>query len=118
MAQSSKAQLPPGFTLTRTGNTHDFDYFAGAWTTNQRRLKARGAASVAWEEFPATQCLTLYLGGAATIDEMWMPTKGVAGLTLRTFDPAKRQWSIYWVSSRTGQLDPVPTVGGFHGNHG
>jgi len=47
-----------------------------------------------------------------------MPTKGVAGLTLRTFDPEKRQWSIYWVSSATGRLDPVAVVGGFQGNRG
>ena len=97
---------------------HDFDYFAGAWTTHQRRLKARGVGSNEWEEFPATLCMTLYLEGMATVDELYMPTKGVAGLTLRTFDPEKRQWSIYWVSSATGRLDPVAVVGGFEGNHG
>src|SRR5262249_17079004 len=38
------ATAPPRETLptalvTRTGDVHDFDYFAGAWTTHQRRLK-------------------------------------------------------------------------------
>ncbi|HVP32779.1 MAG TPA: hypothetical protein VMT09_03945 [Steroidobacteraceae bacterium] len=47
-----------------------------------------------------------------------MPTKHLAGLTLRTFDLKNRRWSIYWVSSATGQLDPVPVVGGFDGNRG
>jgi hypothetical protein len=107
---------PPGYTLTRTGDIHDFDYFAGAWVTRQRRLKARGVGSSEWEEFPAIQCLTPYLDGRATVDELYMPTKQRAGLTVRVFDPGTHQWSIYWVSGPAGRLDPV--VGGFQGAHG
>ena len=59
-----------------------------------------------------------YLNGLATVDELYMPTKHASGLTLRTFDVAKRQWWIYWVSSSTGRLDPAPVVGGFRGAHG
>jgi hypothetical protein len=114
---SADESLPPGYTMTRSGDVHDFDYFQGGWTTHQRRLKARGVGSTDWEEFPATLCMSLYLGGMATVDELHFPTKGWAGLTLRTFDIEKRQWSIYWVSSATGKLD-VPVVGGFDGKHG
>lgn len=109
---------PPGYTMARSGSRHDFDYFVGGWTTKQRRLKVRGAGSQDWEEFPATLCMSLYLDGMATVDELYMPTKKAAGLTLRTFDPQKRQWSIYWVNSATGKLDPVPVVGGFESNRG
>src|SRR5215831_19133979 len=107
----------PTTVVTRTGDVHDFDYFAGAWTTRQRRLKARGVGSNDWEEFPATLCMTPYLDGMATVDELFFPTKGWAGLTLRAFDLQKRQWLIYWVSSANGKLD-TPVVGGFNGNHG
>jgi hypothetical protein len=117
-ARATSAAAPPGFTMARTGTVHDFDYFVGAWTTRQHKLKARGAGSTDWEDFPGTLCMTEYLGGAATVDELYFPTKGTAGLTLRTFDPARRQWSIYWVNSTTGRLDPVPTVGGFSGDRG
>ena len=117
-AGADEANVPPGYSMTRTGTQHDFDYFVGGWTTHQRRLKARGVGSTEWEEFSATLCMRLYLEGMATVDELYMPSKGVAGLTLRTFDPKLRQWSIYWVSSATGKLDPVPVVGGFDGNHG
>ena len=110
--------VPPGYSTTRTGTIHDFDYFVGGWTTHQRRLKATGVGSTEWYEFPATECMQLYLGGMATVDELYMPTRGRAGLTLRTFDPQKHQWSIYWVSSTTGILDADPVVGGFAGNHG
>jgi hypothetical protein len=111
-------KLPPGFSTTRTGSVHDFDYFVGAWTTHQRRLKARGVGSRDWEEFPSTLCMTPYLGGMVTVDELYMPQTGAAGFTLRTFDVEKHQWSIYWVSSKTGRLDPIPVVGGFQGNRG
>lgn len=110
--------VPPGYSTTRTGSAHDFDYFVGGWTTQQRRLKARGVGSQEWEEFPATLCMALYLDGIATVDELYMPRTRRAGLTLRTFDLEKHQWSIYWVSSATGKLDPVPVVGGFQGNRG
>jgi len=116
-AQGSDSKSPAGYTLDRTGGAHDFDYFQGGWTTLQRRLKVRGAGSTEWEEFPATLCMTLYLDGVSTVDEIWFPTKQWAGLTLRTFDLKKRQWSIYWVSSASGRLDP-PVVGGFTAQRG
>ncbi len=110
--------VPPGYSTSRTGDVHDFDFFVGGWVTKQRRLKARAVGSSAWEEFPATLCMALYLDGLATVDEMYMPTKGRAGLTLRTFDVKKKQWSIYWVSSVDGTLGVPGVVGGFQGNHG
>ncbi|MGH8160431.1 MAG: hypothetical protein ACREPQ_20165 [Rhodanobacter sp.] len=106
-----------GHTTARTGSVHDFDYFAGGWTTHQRRLKVRGVGSAEREEFPATLCMSPYLGGMVTVDELYFPTKGWAGLTLRTFDLEKHQWSIYWVGSDSGKLE-APTVGGFDGKHG
>jgi hypothetical protein len=118
LAGAAGAAVPPGYSTTRTGSSHDFDYFVGGWTTQQRRLKARGVGSTEWEEFPGTLCMALYLDGIATVDELYMPKTGRAGLTLRTFDLDKKQWSIYWVNSTTGKLDPVPVVGGFQGDRG
>jgi len=108
---------PPVATVRVTGAAHDFDYFAGGWTTAQRRLKTRGAGASDWEEFPGTLCMTPYLDGLATVDELVFPTKGWAGLTLRAFDVEKQQWAIYWVSSKTGRLD-TPVLGGFNGARG
>lgn len=107
---------PPGFTMERTGSQDDFAYFQGGWTTLQHKLKARGGDE--WETFPGNLCMTRHLDGLATVDELYFPTLRRAGLTLRTFDPARRQWSIYWVSSATGKLDPIPVVGGFAGQRG
>ena len=116
-ADKSATSLPPGYTTTRTGTVHDFEYFTGGWTIKQHRLKKRGVGSNAWEDFPATLCMSPYLGGMITVDELYVPTKGWAGLTLRTFNLAKRQWSIYWISSDDGELE-TPVLGGFDGNRG
>lgn len=118
IAEKTEGAVPPGYSSTRTGSVHDFDYFVGGWNTRQRRLKARGVGSNDWEEFTGNLCMSLYLDGMATVDELYFPAKGSAGLTLRTFDPDKRQWSIYWVSSATGKLDPIPVTGGFEGDRG
>lgn len=118
-APPGTADVPPGYSTHVTGSARDFDYFMGSgWITHQHRLKARGVGSHDWEDFPGILCAAPYLGGIATVDELYFPTRGTAGLTLRTFDSATRQWSIYWVSSKTGALDEKPMVGGFDGKVG
>jgi hypothetical protein len=105
------------YTTARTGDIHDFDVLAGAWTLQNRRLKKRLVGSNEWEEFPAVDCAAIYLGGVVNVDEIHFTTKGWAGVTFRNFDLKKHQWSNYWVSSRTGMLYP-PVVGGFDGDRG
>lgn len=87
-------KTPPGYTLAKTGDLRDFDFIDGAWTVANRRLDKRGAGSTTWEEFPATLCGKVHLDGVANVDELVFPTKGWAGLTVRTFDRAKRQHDV------------------------
>jgi hypothetical protein len=105
------------YSTALTGDVHDFDFLAGAWTLRNRRLKKRLVGNDDWEEFPAVDCAQIYLGGVVNVDEIQFPTKGWAGATFRNFDLEKRQWSIYWVSSRDGKLRP-PVLGGFSGDRG
>lgn len=100
-----------------TGGVHDFDYFEGGWTTQQRRLKVRGVGSSDWDEFPGTLCMKPYLGGMVTVDELAFPTKGWSGLTVRAFDHAAKRWAVYWINSKTGTVG-TPVRGGFAGDHG
>jgi hypothetical protein len=115
----SKFRHTQSFEFSRdvTGTRDDFDFIAGDWTVENRRLRERGRGSADWEIFPATSSARLQLGGLANIDEIRFPEPRGIGLTVRTFDAARRQWSIYWVSSRDGLLTP-PVVGGFHGATG
>jgi len=100
-----------------TGDVHDFDYHVGSWTSVHRRLKARWTAYPEWDEFPGKTSYVQYLDGTISVDQTDFPTKGFSGLTVRVFDPARRQWFIYWVNSRNPEMG-TPMVGGFQGNRG
>jgi hypothetical protein len=114
----SSAPLPAGYSTTVTGRIHDLDYLVGSWTTHQRRLKTRGAGKTDWEEAPANHhCATGYLDGMAVAEESRFPDDKPAGLFLYLFSAGKRQWSLYWVNSKTGEMDPG-IVGGFDGSRG
>ncbi len=108
---------PATYTTERVGDLHDFDFIEGNWRVANRRLKARGVGSSDWDEFPATSRAALHLGGVANVDEIAFPAKGWSGMTMRVFNLEKRQWSIYWTSSKVGTLYP-PVVGGFAGDRG
>jgi hypothetical protein len=100
-----------------TGDVHDFDFLAGEWAVANRRLRRRGCGADEWDEFPAAARNWQLLGGMANVDEILFRTRGTSGLALRTFDPETRRWSIYWVSSTRGVLEP-PVTGGFAGDRG
>jgi len=91
---------------------HDFDFLVGTWQVANRRLKVRHVGSTEWDEFPGHLTMHAVLGGLGNVDELVLPTKGWSGLTLRLFDPQLKQWSIYWVNSRDGIMQP-PVVGAF-----
>jgi hypothetical protein len=105
------------YSLGVEGGLHDFDFVDGSWTSVNHRLKQRGVGSMEWDTFPGTSWARVMLGGVTNVDEVAFPTKGWSGMTVRRFDIANRQWSIYWVNSRDGRMD-TPVVGGFDGDVG
>jgi len=105
------------YSLDHTGHVTDFDFLTGRWQVQNRRLATRAPGSDDWQSFDAEIHCEPRLGGIANIDQIDFHGQGWSGLTLRTFDLAKRQWSIYWVSSRSGTLFP-PVHGGFDGDRG
>jgi len=105
------------YTLERTGQRDDFDFLHGRWHVENRRLATRVPGSTDWQEFPAEMSCEPRLGGIANVDQIDFTTQEWSGLTMRLFDLAKRQWSIYWISSRSGTLFP-PVHGGFSGDRG
>ncbi|MBI3887325.1 MAG: hypothetical protein HY302_16590 [Opitutae bacterium] len=102
-----------------TDGRHDFDFLLGAWRIANRRLVKRLAAGTEWETFSATNVARPILGGLGNVDEFraetWRP--GFIGLTLRLFNPATRQWSLYWADNQRATLD-APVVGAWHGDTG
>lgn len=104
---------PPPELPVRTGDVHDFDFLAGAWTVSNRTLKPGGE----WTEWASSSCMTIHLGGVANTDEYAFPTRGFTAMGIRIFHGARRQWAIYWIESRVGELLP-PVYGGFQGDRG
>jgi hypothetical protein len=105
---------------TRTAGTeHDFDFLFGKWRIEHRRLKARLQGSNHWDEFETTGVARPIWGGIANLDEIVGDSSSGAlrGLTLRLFDPASRQWRLYWANADRGILDQ-PMIGGFKDGRG
>lgn len=98
--------------------SHDFDFWFGRWHAANERLKQRLAGSTEWERFEATMECRPILGGLGNIDDFvtdW--GGGYVGMTLRLYDVARREWSLYWSSNRSGVLEP-PVVGHFENGVG
>jgi hypothetical protein len=115
--QAIAAFLVEGKPMLRTSATvessaRDFDFLVGTWQVLNRRLKARHVKSDDWDEFPGRCTMRTILGGAGNVDEIGFPTKGWSGVSMRFFSPQTKQWSIYWVNSRDGVVQP-PVAGAF-----
>ncbi|WHT22810.1 hypothetical protein N8J89_17620 [Crossiella sp. CA-258035] len=91
---------------------NDFDFLTGSWHVTNHRREQWLADCPDWVSFPGTSTAQSVFDGGGCLDEIVFPTLGSRGLTLRLFDPERREWSIYWANSRTGLLGP-PVVGGF-----
>ncbi|HEX6685327.1 MAG TPA: hypothetical protein VF062_21230 [Candidatus Limnocylindrales bacterium] len=86
---------------------NDFDFLEGEWTIANRTI-----ANATATEFPSETKAQRLFDGKISLDETIFTTKGTRGLSLRLFNPQTELWSIYWVDSRTMQLDP-PVIGRF-----
>ena len=97
----------------------DFDFLMGNWKVRHRYLVKRLADCHDWIEFNGS-CEARKIRGFGNIDEneIELPGDTYRGVSLRTWDPDARRWSIYWLDSRRpGQLFP-PVHGGFENGIG
>jgi hypothetical protein len=110
-------------TASATSANNDFDFLAGKWKMYHRRLNKRLVNCRDWTEFVSWDENESILAGKGNVDtyrtsEMpGMEGQAFEGFTLRTYDPKNRLWSLYWVASNEGVLDP-PMVGSFENNIG
>lgn len=85
-----------------------------------RYLKQRLANCAEWAEFSGVTVTRKILGGFGNIDDNTLdkPAGAYRAVTLRSFDPQTRQWSIWWLDGRApGQLD-TPMRGSFENGVG
>ncbi|MEP6566735.1 MAG: DUF1579 domain-containing protein, partial [Mesorhizobium sp.] len=93
----------------------DFDFFFGRWAVSHRRLRKRLAGDTNWDAFGGTCDTRPILGGLGNFDDnvIDLPGGNYRAATLRTFDPATRQWSIWWIDGRNPLTIDVPMRGTF-----
>jgi hypothetical protein len=96
-------------------NARDFDFLFGSWRITNERLTSRLTDSNTWETFEAEATCRPILGGLGNIDDFRphrADARGFEGGSLRLFNPAKAEWSIYWMDNVRCALFP-PVVGQF-----
>jgi hypothetical protein len=110
-------------TASATSSQNDFDFLVGKWKMYHRRLNKRLENCKEWTKFQSSDENHKILGGIGDVDTYYTTElpghegKPFEGFTLRLFNPKTRLWSLYWVPSTTGVLDP-PVVGSFENNVG
>jgi hypothetical protein len=96
---------------------HDFDFIIGSWQVRLSRLLHPLTGSTEWVEYTGTSRSRPVWDGRANVDEFRVhsPATGarIDGLTLRLYNPATDEWSLYWANANNGVLSLPPTVGRF-----
>jgi hypothetical protein len=102
--------------------SHDFDFLIGNWKAHVRVLPDRLTGSTAWVEYDGISNHKKLLDSNANFEEFDAYSaqlkKRNKGQTLRLYNPATHQWSIYLVDVDKGTLDLPPVIGQFTGNRG
>jgi hypothetical protein len=107
-----------GRTVVRmtTDAAHAFDFLAGKWIVHHRKLNQRLASPRCdeWTEFDGTCSFRHILGGLGNVDDNLIahPEGSYRGASLRLFDKATGQWSIWWMNDGVAVIEP-PVTGGF-----
>ncbi len=110
---ASKASQP-----TDRDGQHDFDWDIGTWKTHQRRLLHPLTGSTTWVEYKCTDVVRKAWDGANTgLVEADGPAGHLEIFTLRLYNPATHEWSIYFTNRAGGVLSP-PAVGQFKNGRG
>jgi hypothetical protein len=93
----------------------DFDFLAGSWNVQHRRLKHRLVGCQDWEDFEGTCAAQLLMDGAANVDDnvLRMPDATYRAVTLRSFDSKSGLWAIWWLDGRNPHVLDTPVRGSF-----
>jgi hypothetical protein len=116
---TSRSLLGDGIHAARASK-HDFDFLHGSWNVHNRYLKGRLQKSTDWIEFDAQSDVHPLLDGLGQLDQYraLRDSNAIEGVTLRLFNPATGEWSLYWTDTvNPGVLLP-PMVGRFNGDVG
>ncbi len=112
---------PPATFLQHDG-AHDFDFLIGNWKAHVWRLPDRLLGSNKWIEYTGISNHKKLLDSNANFERFEVESVDkklhIKAQTLRLYNPASHQWSIYLVDLDNGVLSTPPEVGQFTGNRG
>ncbi len=98
-----------------TARRGDFDFLAGHWTIEHRRLPAPGQP---WDVFTGEATCWTILNGAGSVEELRIPARSFFGMGLRLLEAKREAWIDYWVNARDGVLGMPGMAGGFRDGEG
>lgn len=100
--------------------SRDFDFEIGSWRVKHRRLKERLSNCEEWEEFDGTANMRTLLGGNGNVEDnvLEFPSGTYRAIALRSYDPARKSWAIWWLSSSDPHALDVPVIGRFENGVG
>ena len=108
--------------LPQRDGSHDFDFLIGDWKAHVRRLPDRLNNSNVWVEYDGISNHRKILNSNSNFEEFDVTSTDkklrIKAQTLRLYNPASHQWSIYLVDVDNGTLETPPVVGQFAGNRG
>ncbi|HUA88765.1 MAG TPA: hypothetical protein VL994_04985 [Steroidobacteraceae bacterium] len=116
--QAATPQPAPPPALERDGQ-HDFDFEIGSWNIHLKKLMHPLSGAHDWVKFEGTSVTRKVWDGRSQLEEFETdsPTGHIEGLTLRLYNPATHEWSLYWANSKDGRMFP-PQVGKFKNGMG
>lgn len=93
----------------------DFDFEFGAWRVTHRRLRERLVGCQEWDRFQGTATARPVLGGSGNIEDndLAMPQGQLRAIAIRSFDPGRGLWAIWWLSSANPLAIDAPVIGRF-----
>jgi hypothetical protein len=96
-------------------SARDFDFQIGSWHVRHRRLKERLVGCTEWEEFDGTSTMRPILGGNGNLEdnELEIASGTYRAIALRSFDPGRGLWAIWWLDGRAPLTLGVPVLGSF-----
>jgi hypothetical protein len=116
------APAPPAPAASPHDGAHDFDFLIGDWKAHVRRLPDRLVGSTTWYEYDGISRHKKLLDSNANFEEFEVEGRDkrlhIKAQTLRLYNPASHQWSIYGLDLDKGSLETPPLVGQFTGRRG
>lgn len=97
----------------------EWNFLAGRWQVRHRR-RPRLSRADRWDEFDGTFHNWPVLGGFGNVGDnlMRMPGGDLRGMGIRAWDPARGEWSSWWLDGRMPDRIGAPLRGGFRNGEG